>query len=624
MIPRTLQRSIKPETTALGASACENYYKTRDLQLSLVSTFRVSFQTSSIKMSPAATTSGIPPPQSPTPYPFNLGSFGRPITTTNPSAQTWFDRGLTWAYAFNHEEAAFCFEQAIVHDETCAIAYWGLAYALGPNYNYSWEFFGEKLAGVVKRTYWASQRALELSHSSTNIERALIQALQKQFISDEPSEKMEQYAAQNRAYADAMEEVYREFGDEDLDVAALYAEALISLTPWKLWDLKSGLPNPGTRTLEAKGVLEKALRRKDASSHPGLLHFYIHLIEMSPTPELGLVAADALRGLVPDSGHASHMPSHLDVLVGDYRAAIRANQRATVADEKYLQLRGAMNFYTNYRLHNYHTLIYAAMFAGQKAVALDTLNRMEASLPIELIKSMPDFVEVGLSVRAHVLVRFGMWDEIITSLSIPKDQELYCMTTAMNLYAKGIAHAVKGNIPEAKHHQTLYKAAASKVPETRLDFPNKCIDILAVATQMLDGEIEYRLGNYDSAFKHLAHAVELDDSLGYSEPWSWMQPARHAYAALLLEQNHVEQAIAVYRTDLGLDNKALRARQHLNNVWALKGYHACLLRLGRKEEADVVEAQVKVAAAVSDLDIYSSCLCARAGIEKDGDGNCCN
>lgn len=544
-------------------------------------------------------------------YPFDLGTFGRPITTSNPSTQTWFNRGLTWVYTFNHKEAVTCFEQAIAHDESCAIAHWGLAYALGPNYNYAWEFFGENLADAVRRTHEASQRALALAATATPIEQALIKAIQARFPRDKPVDNMEQYAAQNRAYADAMEGVYDAFGADDLDVAALYADSIMSLTPWKLWDLKTGEPNPGTGTLDAKRVLEVALRDKRASKHPGLLHFYIHLIEMSPTPELGLVAGDHLRELVPDSGHANHMPSHLDVLVGDYRAAIQANQRATIADEKYLAHEGAMNFYSNYRMHNYHTLIYAAMFAGQKDVALDAVDRMEATLPNELLVSMADFIEVFLSVRPHVMVRFGMWDEIINNLPVPQDPVLYCVTTAMTYYAKGVAQAAKGNVDEAVKYRELYQAAAKAVPETRLDFPNKCVDILGVASAMLDGEIEYRKKNYNAAFSHLAHAVELDDGLGYSEPWSWMQPVRHAYAALLLEQNHVEEALAVYRTDLGLDDTVLRARKHLNNVWALQGYHECLVRLGRTAESSVIEPQLKLAVAVADVDVKSSCFCRR-------------
>ncbi|KAJ5279414.1 hypothetical protein N7478_004786 [Penicillium angulare] len=556
-----------------------------------------------------------------TDYVFNVGTFGRKVTTNSPEAQVWFNRGLTWVYSFNHSEGAKCFEQAIAHDESCAIAYWGLAYALGPNYNQSWEFFGENLKNIVARTYQASRKALDLSPSATPIEQALITAIQSRFISDKPA-GMEQYAAQNRAYADAMETAYRAFGD-DLDVAALYADSIMSLTPWKLWNLETGEPNPGTRTLEAKNVLEKALKHKDALQHPGLLHYYIHLIEMSSTPELGLVPADYLRGLVPDSGHTNHMPSHLDVLVGDYRAGVLANQRATIADEKYLKEEGAMNFYSIYRMHNYHTLIYAAMFAGQKRVALDAVDRMEATLPEELLKSMPDFSEFFMSVRPHVMIRFGMWDEII-ALPIPKDTELYCVTTASTYYAKGVATAATGNVPEAERYRSLYGEAAKRIPRTRLDFPNKCVDVLDIASAMLDGEIEYRRGNYKEAFEHLRRSIVLEDALGYSEPWSWMQPSRHAYAALLLEQGHVEEAAAEYRCDLGLDNSVIRARRHLNNVWALQGYHECLLRLGRHAEARVLEPQLKIALAVADVPITSSCFCRNDTLQTSNEGKCCS
>lgn len=539
-------------------------------------------------------------------YVFDLGKFGRPITTISTEAQIWFNRGLTWAYTFNHREAAACFERAIEHDPNCAMAHWGLAYALGPNYNHPWEFFGKKLEAITKRTYNASHKAQSLASDGTPAEQAIIKALQARFQSDTPA-TMEQYNAQNRAYADAMAVAYRNFGD-DLDVATLYADSLMSLTAWKLWDLVTGKPRPGTRTLEAKEVLENALRHKHAFQHPGLLHIYIHLIEMSPTPELGLVPADALRSLVPDSGHACHMPSHLDVLIGDYRAAIRANQLATIADEKFLAHQGAFNFYTNYRMHNYHTLIYAAMFAGQKHVALDAVQRMEATLPLEFLKQSADFSEIFISVRWHVMVRFGMWDEIIRR-PLPDDPELYCVTTAMAHYAKGVAYAATGHVAEAEHQRDLYREASKRVPESRLDFPNKCVDILGVASAMLDGEIEYRRGNHSMAFEHLSHSIELDDGLGYSEPWSWMQPARHAYAALLLEQGHVEEAAAVYRADLGLDDSVIRARQHPNNVWALQGYYECLVRLGRRDEARAIEPLLKVAVAVADVPVTSSCFC---------------
>ncbi|KAJ5120624.1 uncharacterized protein N7515_010012 [Penicillium bovifimosum] len=550
-------------------------------------------------------------------YPYDLGAYGKTITTSSPEAQIWFNRGLVWAYAFNHKEAVVCFKHAIQHDPSCLMAYWGLAYSTGPNYNQPWNFMGSDLPAVVETTYQAASKALSLSSNATPVEQALAKAISTRYQSNKPA-SMEQYQIQNIAYADAMKEAYDQFSD-DLDVVTLYADALISLTPWKLWDLVTGKPNPGTRTMEAKKVLEIALQNNNSSKHPGLLHMYIHLIEMSPYPELGLRPADHLRELVPDAGHIHHMPSHLDVLVGDYRGAVRANQRAAIADEKFLALQGPMNFYSVYRMHTYHSLIYAAMFAGQKKAALDAVDSIEATLPKELLVAMADYIEVFMSVRAHVMVRFGMWDEII-ALPLPSEPDLYCMTIATLHYAKGVAYAATGHLSSAERQRELFRTARKLVPETRLDWPNKCVEILGVAAAMLDGEIEYRHGNYKVAFEHLRRSIELDDGLGYSEPWSWMQPTRHAYAALLLEQGLVEEAAAVYRADLGLDGTLIRARQHPNNVWALQGYHECLVRLGRIDEARVIEPQLTIALAVADVPVTSSCFCRQVSVGK----SCCS
>ncbi|KAJ5488946.1 hypothetical protein N7539_003836 [Penicillium diatomitis] len=555
-------------------------------------------------------------------YAFDTGAYGMKITTSHPDAQVWFNRGLVWTYAFTHAEATLCFQRAIKLDESCAMAHWGLALALGPNYNQPWEALRKDLPDIVRRTYEASRRALALTTDRSPVEKALITALQSRYQSDEPA-PIEQYHKQNQAYCDAMGAVYQRFGD-DLDVATLYADALMILTPWKLWNLVTGKPNPGTRTLEAKAVLEKALAHDAAKRHPGLLHHYIHLMEMSPTPELALIQADHLRTLVPDSGHLCHMPSHLDFLVGDYRAAISSNTQATIADEKFMHHRGTKGFYTLYRMHDYHTLIYAAMFAGRKGIAMDTVNRMESTLPLEMLKAMPDYCEVFMSVRSHVMVRFGMWTEII-DYPLPEDPELFCVTTALAHYAKGVAYAATGDVPNAMKQKELYEEAAKRIPDSRLDFPNKCIDIVGIASAMLDGEIEYRRRNYAEAFDHLRRAVQLDDELGYSEPWSWMQPARHAYAALLLEQNHVEESAAVYRADLGLDESVIRARRHPNNVWALQGYHECLVRLGRDAEANIIRPQLTVALALADVPIQSSCFC-RTDNEQaaDAEKSCSN
>jgi tetratricopeptide (TPR) repeat protein len=544
------------------------------------------------------------------PYPFDLGSFRRATSTSSADAQRWFDRGLVWSYAFNHEEAIRCFERAIAVDERFALAHWGLAYAAGPNYNKQWEAFDEvDLRTSLRRAYDASVRAEELAAAASPLEQALIRALTRRYPSPEPTDDFSRWTVD---YASAMGEVYAAYGD-DLDVAALYADSLLNLTAWALWDLSTGAPAEGARTVEAKKVLDSALDRPGGMAHPGLLHFYIHLMEMSPSPEQALDAANALRGLVPDAGHLVHMPTHIDVLLGDYQRVIEDNERAIVADERYVEEVGRDGFYSLYRAHDHHFRIYGAMFAGQRATALMAADALAASIPEELLRvevpPMADWLESFVPMRLHVLVRFGLWQEIIAE-PLPKDPGgLYSVTTALTHYAKGLAHSASSHVEEAERERENFNVALVRVPETRYLFNNQALDILAVAAAMLDGEIEYRKGNCDAAWIKLRRAIELDDTLPYDEPWGWMQPTRHAYGALLLEQGEVESAAAVYAADLGLDDTLARACQHPNNVWSLHGYHECLLRLGRTDQAAQLKPQLDRALAAADVRIKSSCFC---------------
>jgi tetratricopeptide (TPR) repeat protein len=554
---------------------------------------------------------------------YDLGTHTRPVTTSSPSAQMWFDRGLVWSYAFHHEEAVSCFEAAAAADPDCAMAYWGIAYALGPNYNKPWEFFdGEELARTVERTHAAVERAHERADGATPVEQALIRALRCRYPE---GEAVEDCSVWNKAYADSMRAVHA-LAPDDLDVTTLHADAQMNLTPWRLWDLRTGLPAEGARTLEAKAALEQAISTGPGKKHPGLLHMYIHLMEMSPTPEAALSVADRLRGLVPDAGHLQHMPTHLEVLCGDYRRVVSDNTSAIVADEKYRARAGAMNFYTLYRSHNYHFKIYGAMFLGRSTTALETAAQLEASIPEELLRvpspPMADWLEGFLAMRVHVLIRFGHWSDIM-ELPLPADPQLYCVTTAMLHYARGVACSATGRIPEAETERELFRQAVSRVPVTRMLFNNTCADILAIASAMLDGELEYRKGNHDAAFAALERSITLDDSLPYDEPWGWMQPTRHAYGALLLEQGRVEEAEAVYRADLGLDATLPRASQHPGNVWSLHGFHECLVRLGRAGEAQIVAQQLKLALAVTDVPINSSCFCRLDGVAGEAESGCC-
>ena len=542
-------------------------------------------------------------------YPFDLGNHTRAVTTSSPEAQTWFDRGLNWTYAFNHEEAIRCFEQAIALDPECAMAYWGVAYAAGPNYNKQWIAFDPvDLAATLLTTYTRTQEALDLAGNVTPVEQGLIQALASRY---QATEAPEDFAVWNDAYADAMREVYRDFGD-DLDIAALFAEALMNRTPWQLWDLRAGTPAAGASTVEATEVLERAMLRLDARLHPGILHMYVHLMEMSPHPEKALRAGDWLCDLVPDGGHLQHMPTHIDVLCGHYRNVIERNLAAIVADEKYVEREGALNFYSAYRAHNYHFVLYGAMFQGQYEPAIAAADGLIAALPEELLRvespPMADWLESFVPMNMHVYIRFGKWQEII-DYPLPADRDLYCVTTALVHYAKGVAYAATGRVAEAEQQRALFEAAVGRVPDTRYLFNNQALDILAIAAEMLHGELEYRKGNYDVAFNHLRRSIELDDGLPYDEPWGWMQPTRHAYGALLLEQGHVEEAEAVYRADLGLDGTLARAYQHPENVWSLHGYHECLTRLGKPELAGIIKQRLDLAIARADVPIQSSCYC---------------
>ncbi len=542
---------------------------------------------------------------------YDLGPYTRPVTTTSREAQLWFDRGLIWCYGYNHDEAVRCFQRAAKHDPNCAMAQWGIAYAAGPNYNKQWAAFDSvDLTGSLTAACNATQQTLKLLEHASPVEQALIRPLAKRYPLNDPDKVTPIW---NDDYAAAMREVYRAHKD-DPDIAALFAEAIMNRTPWQLWDIKAGKPAEGADTLEAIAVLERAMALPGGMQHPGILHMYLHLMEMSPHPERALRAGEALRTLVPDAGHLVHMPTHIDVLCGQYKDVIEGNSKATIADQKYLAREGAINFYTLYRCHNYHFKVYGAMFLGQFTPAMQAAEDMAAAIPEELLRvespAMADWLEAFVPIKLHVLIRFGKWQEIIDE-PLPADRKLYCVTTAMLHYAKAVAHAASFNVPAAEKEARLYDEALARVPESRTLFNNTSLDIFAIATEMMRGEIEYRKLNFDKAFAHLRKSVELYDTMRYDEPWGFMQPTRHALGALLLEQNRVAEAEAVYRADLGLDNSLSRACQHPDNVWSLHGFHECLVRLGKQAEAVFIKQRLDLATARADVPVKSSCFCRR-------------
>jgi tetratricopeptide (TPR) repeat protein len=513
---------------------------------------------------------------------YDLGGFHYDVTTDSKDAQLWFDRGLAMCYGFNHEEGVRCFERALAADPGMAMAFWGIAYAWGPNINNM-----EIEPSQIAKAEFALDLARLHSDNCSALERELIAALATRYTTPVPDDR----GPLNRGYAKALRKLHNEHNDDPL-VVSLFAESLMNLQPWKHWS-PDGEPAP--HTPEIVQVLEAGLKRWPG--HPALCHFYIHGMEASRTPERALPAANRLRNAMPGQGHLVHMPSHIDIWIGDYGAAITANQKAIAADAEFLRREGPRNFYSLYRIHNYHFLVYAAMFDGQSELALKTARDLAKQVPEDMLRAQTDLLDAFMPTDLHVLVRFGRWEEILKQ---PEPADYLPVSRSIWHYARALAYAATNRVDQAEAEQQSFARTMETVPETSILFQNASRDILRVAEAMIAGEIAYRKGRFDQAFAHLREAVRRDDALNYDEPWGWMQPARHALGALLLEQGRYASAEAVYRADLD---------RHPNNPWALYGLAECLAKQGKNEESTKCRGEFAAACQRSDVKIDRSCYC---------------
>jgi hypothetical protein len=455
------------------------------------------------------------------------------ISTKDPEAQRSFDQGLTLVFAFNHEEAARAFRRAAELDPQSAMAFWGLALALGPCINLDVDPPHEKAA------YQAIQKALSLDPGATETERAYIQALAKRYSSDSKVDLRKLDAD----YAQAMRELHKRYPD-DLDAATLYAESLMDLRPWKLWSL-DGHPAEGTDEIVA--VLESVLRQDP--EHVGANHYYIHAVEASPHPERALPSATRLGTLVPSAGHLVHMPAHIYMRIGDYSASARSNELGAETDRVYLRESGTTGsaYDMMYHCHNLHFLAASSSMAGNFTRAKKAANALvEHAGP--MVHHMP-IAETYLPTPIFVLVRFHRWDEM---LKLPAPDATLEMTTAFWHFARGSAFAAEGKTGMAETERRILESVR-KQTSADLEFSffgNKAQAFLELAANVLNARIAAARGENEQAIKYWARAVEIEDRLNYGEPPEWFYPVRESLGAALLLNGHADRAEAVFRADL--------------------------------------------------------------------------
>ena len=580
------------------------------------------------------------------PTDYNFGneknySFATKITCKDEETRKMYVLAFGHMLNYNHEQAIHCFTKCTELDPDCAMAWWGIAYCVSSNYNW---------APGLGSGYDAIQQAVNLKDGCTDLEKDLIDALSQRHSEEardqaNPAElNMGNSPELNLAFAEAMAPIYQKYSG-DLDVAAIYVEALMNLNPWQLWDkdTKTGNITPvDDNTLLCVEIMEDAFENVEgAKEHPALCHLYCHALELSPFPERALPAADVLRHLMPDCGHLVHMPSHIDAWVGQWKEAIDCNIAAVEADDRYVNKSGnESQFYKFYRMHNHHFVVWCAMFDGQYKTAMKYARKAVETLPAGdqdsgvkfmlagIIPMGAIFLESYVTMPWHVMIRFGKWDDILKE-PLHSDKDVFPAAIATQHYARGVAYASKGMVPEAEAEQSLFlealknPALEGRVLHNNLMYqdPEEGPCILLVNAAILEGEIEYRRqflakqsgeeADFSVAFDHLRKGVDLSLNLAYNEPWGQMQPVRHILGALLLEQGELDEAEEVYRADIELWK---------DNMWGLLGLKLCLEERGEDTE-ELAEVSQKFLERSSRADILpaKTCFCAQDSI----DDSCC-
>lgn len=509
-----------------------------------------------------------------------LGNLHYKVNTHSAKAQAFFDQGLALTYGFNHGEAYRSFKTALKYDSTCAMAYWGIAMVLGPNYNAPLN--PTSLADINQ----AIDNAVKYAAKAGPGEKALIHAMTQRF----PRQEVKDMTAYYEAYAGALKEAHEQF-PADMDIATIYADALMNLHPWDLW-LKDGTPQPWTPEILA--VIEKIL--KTAPSHPGAMHYYVHATEASKNPEKALPYADKLRTAMPSAGHMVHMPSHTYIRTGDYHKGVIANEKASLADSTYIAQCRAEGYYPLVLYpHNIHFLAACAFLEGNGKKALDAARMVSRKADRKYLAEMAG-VQHFYIIPLYVMVHLGRWNEILNE---PHPGEPLKYPTAIWHYARGMAQAAKGNMEDANKELKAIKeiAADEALKEMRIWEMNSISDLVNIAAYNLEGEMAGYKGEYVTAEECFTRSIALEDSLYYTEPPDWFFSVRLSLGHWLMKAGKFEAAEKVFLKDL---------ETFKENGWALKGLQNSLKAQGKKQEALTVKARFEKAWQWADMEIQSS------------------
>jgi dipeptidyl aminopeptidase/acylaminoacyl peptidase/tetratricopeptide (TPR) repeat protein len=515
-----------------------------------------------------------------TPLFATLGTHHRAVTTRSALAQRYFDQGLRLLYAFDQEMARRSFAHAAALDPSCAMCFWGVAAALGPNINVP------RMADFAEPAYAAAQEALRLSPEANPTERALIEAMARRFspsLPDSPDARR----ALDVAYAQAMGEAANRF-PADADVQTLFAESQMVLSPWNYWS-KDGKPGPATPEIVA--ALGRAMLENP--DHPGANHYYIHAVEASPQPEKALPAAERLGGLMPGAGHIVHMPSHIYVNVGRYHDAVLANESAAQADQAYKQLVTPGPIYFMYSMHNLQFLSFAAMMTGQSRTAIAAARQAAREMPAQTLHHMPE-MDAVMAFPSLALLRFGQWEAVLDEPAPPAG---HWFPEAIWHHARGVALAHLGRPDEAQAELARVVSARDAAPEGAIRGLNSARALLGIATDVLEAEIAEARGDRERAIALLSASAQAEDDLRYFEPPDWVPPVRHRLGAALLAAGRAAEAEATYREDL---------ERNPENGWSLFGLLQSLTAQGKHEQAAQVKEQFDRAWAHADVALTRS------------------